>query len=109
MSSGSTWDDVERMFPRFSDLEGKPWASLKEMAVQYSHAEARLKVGIMEVEEDMAAAPDESQRLVLVDTLRILKAMLRDVRDARVICSRYYEPGYWRNPRMSLNYDPRGN
>jgi len=73
---------------------------LAELGRSYRAQADALRHRIQLVEE--LRSRGQEARTAKAERLRLLHAMLRDVRDMAVICERYYEPGYYRNERYRL-------
>ena len=74
--------------------------TLEEMAAGYRAVQDTIRHRIQLVRELPAGTAAEG--LEKTERLRILEAMLRDVRDVAVICEHYYERGYRKNERYAL-------
>lgn len=81
-------------------------AKLAELADSYMDAAVRLRMGLEEVKAELEQA-GETERATLEDRARLLRQMLREMRDLRQLAE-----GYYTRPRdgtytMSQIYAPR--
>lgn len=91
-------EDFLRLLRELSaSAEPREGLSLAELGRSYRAQADALRHRIQIVEE-MRARGKEAQ-MAKEERLRLLRAMLRDVREVAVICERYYEPGYYRPER----------
>lgn len=81
-------------------------AKLAELADSYMDAAVRLRMGLEEVQAELEQA-GETERATLEDRARLLRQMLREMRDLRQLAEGYYTRPRDRTYTMSQIYAPR--
>lgn len=76
--------------------------TLHELSIEYSQQADILHAYLLQLRQQEATAPSETERMRIHDRVRILSAMWRDTRDIAVLTEHYYERGRCRNAKYII-------
>jgi len=69
----------------------------------YRENENALKVRISELQNAAESVPEEMDRFMLEERIKLLETMRREARELAVLTARYYERGYYRSEKYTTN------
>ena len=76
--------------------------TLHELSMEYSAQSEALHACLLQLRQQEATAPCESERIRIHDRVRILSSMWRDTRDIATLTEHYYERNRCRNAKYIL-------
>lgn len=80
--------------------------TLAEIAQGYRESELTLSARRDELRLRLADSVDFLERSTLEARIRCMDQMIRELRQIRELCERYYEKGFWRDDKYTFNPKP---